>query len=197
MFDMFYDSRWSGSNIWNIFLCGRRRITNSFIFYEDIFSNMIYLIWIREMFWLKLWLKEVEVAHESWHWYRDIMSKNKVFILIDIRNEWVTWIVKHLQSPVALLDRCCRVPFWRKVGEISWHWQFYDMKNATRYLVVGSLGILMIRRDISSLAVKGLIQCCITSYVPGNIFKLWLLSIKLNFINKNLGIKWQNMIDLW
>ena len=30
------------------------------------------------------------------------------------------------------------------------------MKNATNYLVVGSLGILMTRRDISSLAVKGL-----------------------------------------
>ena len=84
------------------------------------------------------------------------MSKNKVFILIDIRNEWVTWIVKHLRSPVALLDRCCRVPFWRKVGEISRRWQFCDMKNATKYLVVGSLGVLMTRRDISGLAVKGL-----------------------------------------
>ena len=31
------------------------------------------------------------------------------------------------------------------------------MKNATKYLVVGSLGVLMTRRDISSLAVKGLI----------------------------------------
>ena len=30
------------------------------------------------------------------------------------------------------------------------------MKNATKYLVVGSLGVLMTRRDISSLAVKGL-----------------------------------------
>ena len=84
------------------------------------------------------------------------MSKNKVFVLIDIRNDWVTWIVKHLRSPVALLDRCCRVPFWRKVGEISRRWQFCDMKNATKYLVVGSLGVLMTRRDISSLAVKGL-----------------------------------------
>ena len=66
------------------------------------------------------------------------MSKNKVFILINIRNEWVTWIVKHLRSPVALLDRCCRVPFWLKVGEISRRWQFCDMENATKYLVVGS-----------------------------------------------------------
>ena len=32
------------------------------------------------------------------------------------------------------------------------------MKNATKYLVVGSLGVLMTRRDISSLAVKGLKQ---------------------------------------
>ena len=30
------------------------------------------------------------------------------------------------------------------------------MKNATKYLVVGRLGVLMTRRDISSLAVKGL-----------------------------------------
>ena len=30
------------------------------------------------------------------------------------------------------------------------------MKNAMKYLVVGSLGVLMTRRDISSLAVKGL-----------------------------------------
>ena len=32
------------------------------------------------------------------------------------------------------------------------------MKNATKYLVVGSLGVLMTRRDISSLAVKGLMS---------------------------------------
>ena len=32
------------------------------------------------------------------------------------------------------------------------------MKNATKYLVFGSLGVLMTRRDISSLAVKGLIK---------------------------------------
>ena len=33
------------------------------------------------------------------------------------------------------------------------------MKNATKYLVVGSLGVLMTRRDILSLAVKGLNAC--------------------------------------
>ena len=71
-------------------------------------------------------------------------------------HDYGTWFVKHLQSPVALLDRCCRVPFWRKVGEISRRWQFCDIKNATRYLVVGSLGVLMTQRDISGLAVKGL-----------------------------------------
>ena len=45
----------------------------------------------------------------------------------------------------------------RKVGEISRRWQFCDMKNATRYLVIGNLGVLMTRRDILGLAVKGLI----------------------------------------
>ena len=45
-----------------------------------------------------------------------------------------------------------------KVGEIFLRWQFCDMENATKYLVVGSLGILMTQRDIASLAVKGLIS---------------------------------------
>ena len=40
------------------------------------------------------------------------------------------------------------------------------MKNATKYLVVGSLGVLMTRRDISSLAVKGL------TYVSKNLTKI-------------------------
>ena len=45
------------------------------------------------------------------------MSKKTVFILIDIRNECITSVVKHLRSQVALLDRCCRVLFGYKVGE--------------------------------------------------------------------------------
>ena len=75
------------------------------------------------------------------------------YILIDIKNECITSIVKHLRS-VALLDRCCRVPFGCKVGETFWRWQFCDMKNATKYLVVGSPGVLMTRQNISGCAVK-------------------------------------------
>ena len=49
------------------------------------------------------------------------------------------------------------------------------MKNATKYLVVGSLGVLMTRRDISSLAVKGLKQVIcknwsVTTTVPLGTF---------------------------
>ena len=81
--------------------------------------------------------------------------EKKVFILIDIRNECITSVVKHLRSRVALLDRCCRVLFGCKVGETFRRWQFCDMKNATKYFVVGSPGVLMTRRNISGLAVKG------------------------------------------
>ena len=51
---------------------------------------------------------------------------------------------------------CCRVLLRRKVDEISRLWQFCDMKNVTRYFVVGSVGVLMTRRDILGLAVKWL-----------------------------------------
>ena len=116
------------------------------------------------------------------------MSKNKVFVLIDIRNEWVTWIVKHLRSPVALLDRCCRVPFWRKVGEISRRWQFCDMKNATKYLVVGNLGVLMTRRDISSLAVKGL------KILSFDLYKNCYFHVHPNWIEKLFECIWQTFL---
>ena len=54
-------------------------------------------------------------------------------------------------SSITLNVASCLYPATFNVIEL-----FCDMKNATKYLVVGSLGVLMTRRDISSLAVKGL-----------------------------------------
>ena len=67
------------------------------------------------------------------------------------------------------------------------------MNNATRYLVVGSLGVLMTRQDISPLAVKGL-KCLTCMHAKSCIYRLTTGTEKhhtkylifLIFSNKNI-----------
>ena len=67
------------------------------------------------------------------------------------------------------------------------------MKNTTRYLVVGSLGVLMTRQNISPLAVKGL-KCLTCMHAKSCIYKLTTGTEKhhtkylifLIFSNKNI-----------